>query len=224
MSTRRIYLMAVFLAVSAIGGAAHGALLTVANGDFENPALTTDDTFTTTTPPNWSVVVNGAGTVGVERLASTHFAAGQPRSIDGNQVAFLNNGPFTLSETAASSPGNLTANTKYTLTMSIGDRNDTSFSGYVFGLFTASGTPIVQESNAVTPADGTWVTRTLTYTATASDPNLGQAIFVRYGNTTLGQTVFDAVSLDATPVPEPSTSVLIAGVAAAIAARRRARS
>ena len=105
----------------------------------------------------------------------------------------------------------------------IGDRNDTTFTGYSFGLYTTGGTTLVAETNAVTPADGTWVTRTITFTALASDPSLGQPLQVRFGNTqTGGQTIFDAMSLNASPVPEPSSVVLlISGAAIVLLARRR---
>jgi hypothetical protein len=110
---------------------------------------------------------------------------------------------FSREFSKGGNPVDFTANTVYTLSIYIGDRNDAAFTGYTFGLFVTNSTPLVQESDVATPADGTWVQRTLTYTATASDPNLGQQLMVRFGNTSSGgQTVFDAITLDASPVPD----------------------
>jgi len=189
--------------------------LPVTNSGFETPTLSSDDTFTSSGMTGWINTSSNPGSIGVERLATSHFAAGQPRAIDGNQVAYTNNGPFTLQQgiQQGGNPVNLTANTVYTLTIYIGDRTDTTFAGYSFGLFTPAGggTPLVSETDVVAPSNGTWIQRTLTYTATAADPNLGQQLVIRFGNTqALGQTIFDDISLDASPeaVPEPSTMLV----------------
>jgi hypothetical protein len=216
-----IHAAVVSVVLFATATAVEAVTISITNGDFETPVLSADDTFTSTFPSGWSQVgTNGAGSVGVERLATSHFASGQPRSIDGNQVAYVNNGPFTWGQNTTV---NLTANTLYTLSIYIGLRNDTSYTGYKFGLFAGGTTPIVQESDAVTPASGTWIQRTLTYTALAGDPLLGQPIWVEFGNTSSGgQTVFDKVTLDASSVPEPSCAVLfVLGAGVLVVMRRK---
>lgn len=217
---RSMFGAVISLAFAANALVAQAAPVTITNGDFETPTLTTDDTFTNTfSITGWATVTSSGGGYGVERLAQSHFATGQPRAIDGNQVAYSNNGPHVLSQNTSVS---VTLGTVYTLSISVGDRNDTAFTGYTFGLFTSGGVPLMQETNAVTPADGTWVNRSLTYTPTAGDPNLGKIVQVRIGSTSGGgQTVFDAVALDATVAPEPSGCALLVGGAGVLMFLRR---
>jgi hypothetical protein len=213
--TKHVSFIFAFVVLVAVG-ALMGAPVPITNGNFETPALANDGDFTTGSITGWNHV-SGAGTVfGVTRLTTASIT---PRSIDGNQVAFLREGTGVLGQTLAI---NLTANTTYTLNIWIGRRSDIAFAGYTFGLF-AGGAALVTETDAVTPTAGTWVNRILTFTALAGNPNLGQPVEIRFGETVpsgLSQTVFDSFSLDASPVPEPSTmSILLLGGAAIGGAR-----
>lgn len=140
------------------------------------------------------------------QLAQSKFNNPFPRATDGVQVAYANfNGAAeALSHTLASI---LTANTTYTLTIDIGNRNDVPAGGYVTQLF-AGATQLAIDNNTLTVPTGGWVTSTLTYTALPTDPLLGQSLKIQFQAVSGVQVNYDNVRLVST-VPEPSQALLI---------------
>jgi hypothetical protein len=111
----------------------------------------------------------------------------------------------------------LTANTLYTLQIGVGSRSDGLFvTTYAVDLESSNGT-VLASVKSPTPAPGKFVTANLTYSALATDPNLGQNLVIRLLNTdpnmTESQVLFDnvrlsGVSTGAPQAPEPSTILL----------------
>jgi hypothetical protein len=78
----------------------------------------------------------------------------------------------------------------------VGDANNTSFPGFDIQLW-AGGT-LLASASSPTPADGAFVTVTLTHVTSASDLLAGQPLEVRLVSTG-SETDFDSVRLDAVP-------------------------
>jgi hypothetical protein len=178
----------------------------ITNFSFESPALT-PVSFTSGSISGWTVVSNSGGGFGVQALNTSHIS---PVATNGTQVAYSNNGPHVFSQDLSAT---LQANTMYTLSMSVGDRFDTNYIGYQLQ-FRAGGSLLAQDNNTLTPANGSWVQSTVSFTTGASHAQLGQTLQVRFGSVTSGgQTVFDNITLTASAIPEPSTYAAIAGAA-----------
>ena len=117
----------------------------------------------------------------------------------------------------------LTADTEYTLTFDSGRRPDTDFPGYVVRLV-AGASVLASVSAAAGSQTDPFVTRSLTYTATAGSPYLGSALRIELeseGN----QSNFDNVRLTGrslNPAPAPGTLLLaLLGSGMLVAHRRR---
>ena len=67
---------------------------------------------------------------------------------------------------------------------------------------------LAEDDNTLSPAQGGFVTSTISYTSLASDPNVGSALEIRLLTGGL-ETNYDFVRLEATTVPEPSTFALV---------------
>jgi hypothetical protein len=180
-----------------------------------NPSFETDGG--TGYPANW----NGTcGSCGYFTITATEFPGGFAA---GSHTLYVNQ-TVGLHQ-VLSTP--LTANTAYTLTVAVGDRFDTDFAGSRIQLragATFGSSVLVQELvDGVTPANGSFSLANLTYTSPASGGPIGQNLIIWLGGSTLGvtQTHFDAVSLDATPTPEPATGFAMLGGIALLAAFRR---
>lgn len=101
----------------------------------------------------------------------------------------------------------LRRNTTYTLKVDIGNiapspdfRGIAGFPGYAVQLL-AGGNIIAQDNDTVKPAEGAWLTSTVTYTTQANDRHLGKQLEIRLVNPLLREgedTNFDHVRLDAT--------------------------
>ena len=108
-------------------------------------------------------------------------------------------------------PQVLTADSQYTLTVEVGNnapRADlpafAGFPGYAVQLL-AGGTTIAQDYNTLTPAEGTFATSTVKYTASANDPNLGKPLEIRLVNILQGEGIevnFDRVQLQESKLPK----------------------
>src|SRR5258708_5832115 len=148
--------------------------------------------------------------------AAAQFPGGVP---DGVNVAAVTDGDISQTLLA-----NLTANTMYTLLVSVGQRTDIPLGTYLV-TFEAGGSVLASES-AQTPAPGTFATSTINFFAAPGGPHLGQALTIRLAENG-GQADYDFVRLNATSittgVPEPATGTLIAAGFAALTLLRRKR-
>ncbi|MBS1826335.1 MAG: PEP-CTERM sorting domain-containing protein [Acidobacteria bacterium] len=185
-----------------------GALLTVANHSFESPTLGTVGGAS-------GIISSWTGSVGSSSLTLRPSAAqlsGGPA--DGLQVLYMNLGSRfqTLADV-------LTANTVYTLSVAVGNRNDLSMASYLFTL--EAGSTVIATASAPPnsiPADGDMDDVTISYTALAGDPLLGQALTIRLSHvvgTNDNHALYDNVRLDASAittgdVPEPASMLLAA--------------
>lgn len=185
-----------------------GALLTVANSSFEFAAVGTIGGGTGIVP-NWTAA--GSGASQNLRTSATQLSGGPS---DGLQVLQVTDGSRfqTLTDVLA-------ANTIYTLTVAVGKRNDLTMASYRFTL--EAGASVIATASAPPngiPAGGDMDDVTITYTALAGDPLLGQALTIRLSHVnSSGDAIalYDNVRLDASPVttgdvPEPGAAFLLA--------------
>ncbi|HEY9852810.1 MAG TPA: PEP-CTERM sorting domain-containing protein [Leptolyngbyaceae cyanobacterium] len=115
----------------------------------------------------------------------------------------------------------LTAGKAYTLKVNIGDPfpdeyTGEGFPGYAVQLL-AGGQVIAEDFNTQSFNPGTFITSTVSYTASANDNYLGQALEIRLLNVLTGtgkEVNFDNVRLDATSVPEPTSIFGLLGLGA----------
>lgn len=208
---RSLLSLGVVALLSGVAGQAGAIPIPVTNPGFESQVLT-DGAFTQVAPTGWA---QSGGGVGAYNPTTAQFPGGVP---EGQNIAYSSGG--SLSETLSNV---LAANTTYTLTVWVGDRQDTAFPGYHVQLLAGS-TTLSECATCVTPQNGSFALVTLTYTAGASDPHLGQPLGIVLDSDGL-QTGWDDVQLNA--VPEPSTLFLLgSGLGAMGVARwcRRRRS
>jgi hypothetical protein len=149
---------------------------------------------------------------------------------------------YGLQQTLVGTP--LTAGMTYTLTVRVGNiaagwsvNGDffelSGFPGYRVDLM-AGETVLASDTNSLAGsiAEGEWGLSSVTYTALALNPALGQDLRIRLVNLNLVDAAFpnsdrevdfDAVALDVVAVPEPGATALLIGAVLAllVAARRR---
>jgi len=214
--------------------------LPIVNFSFEMPSAAAG-TFIVSTiagPPGWSVY-NTGGTAnnrsfGVLNPSGTQlFPSGATQGSNVGVVFLLNTTNIAeagLSQTLTSS---LQLNTRYTLQVDVGNIgndptfphnsfNFNGFPGYRIDLF-AGDTLIGADNNILLPAEGTFLTSTLTFESGSSHPAAGLPLGIRLVNLN-GSGVevnFDNVRLDAVPVPEPVACSLL--MAAYLLNRMRVR-
>jgi len=120
-----------------------------------------------------------------------------------------------LRQTLAST---LQLSTQYTLTVQIGNFrpsvgdpwNFTGFPGYRVDLLAGS-TLIASDNNTLSPAEGRYLTSTVSFATGLAHANAGQALAIRLVslNGPGVEVNFDQVTLDAVAVPEPATCSLV---------------
>jgi hypothetical protein len=126
---------------------------------------------------------------------------------DGDQVAYSNGGTIAQTLSAVLQP-----NTRYTLSAYIGRRNVIAFPANSIRLLAGdTGPTILAISNSVTPTAGTFQRVTVSYTSGGvGDPLIGKPLQIYL--TSFGvQANFDNVTLDASPIPEPSAILGLLG-------------
>jgi hypothetical protein len=195
--------------VVAMTPAANAAPVSIVNAGFEASIL--DDSQAIFSLLGWT----SDGDAGTFDPHAAAFSTGAP---EGENVAFASHGGPTISQVLSATAQ---ANTLYTLTMLVGNREDAPFGGYQAELW-AGGTMLAQDNGAQQPGDGQFHLSTVQYFVAAGDSVTGSALEIRFKS--LGwQTVFDDVRLDATEaVPEPALLALL-GLGGAAAARRQRR-
>ena len=200
-------------------GQVKAALLTVANNSFEAPIITSPEGFTVNnTITGWVVTPTGSALAGlINPFQAQNFAFTNATGLNntfynpgvgapnGNQIAYSNGG--TISQTLTGTT--LQADTKYTLSASVGRRRIVSnFSG-LYNIELYAGGNFLASNSGVTPAAGTFEYVTVDYTSGVS-VTPGQALGIRLTSNGV-QTNFDNITLDAASIPEPSAILGLLG-------------
>jgi hypothetical protein len=165
-----------------------GELISIVNHGFEDQVVVDGD-FIRGTLTGWSV----AGDSGVFNPLTVSLPEQPPEGVN---VAFIG-GTFTggpISQTLST----VLMTGSYKLRIDVGDRLDTTFAGYAIELLAGSAI-LVQDSNTITPSNGTFVTSSTTFTTLASDVNLGQPLTIKISAPNNGsgfQTLFDNIRLE----------------------------
>ena len=188
-------------------GQVKAALLTVANNSFETPIVTSlsGSISSTGLVGGWTFAgaQQGFFNPSLGETFSPGFGYGpSPVLPDGNQVAYSNGG--TISQTLTAT---LQTNTKYTLGVHVGRRQNVAFAGYNIELL--AGNTVLASNNSVTPAAGSFGYVTVDYTSGIS-VTPGQALQIRLTSNGV-QTNFDNITLDAASIPEPSAILGLLG-------------
>jgi hypothetical protein len=89
------------------------------------------------------------------------------------------------------------ANTKYTLTLSVGARLDYSFTGYNAAL--VAGNVTLAQDDTLIPGPGKFLEDMIVYNSGATPPQLGKPLQILIQSKGTGQVAIDNVSLSATP-------------------------
>jgi hypothetical protein len=203
------------------------APVSVGNAGFESPAdaegaFGVVDVWTTST----SGITNGAQ-FGAYNPGAADYPGGT--APEGLNVGWIYNvyapseEPYNMEQTLSAV---LTAGTRYTLTVEVG--NPLTYPGnnpYQVQLLAGS-TVLAMDDNSLTIPKGTFQTSTVTYDATAGDPQLGQALTIRLVNlpdANASEVDFDNVRLNATAIPEPAALATLPLLAAASLSRRSRR-
>ncbi len=202
-------------------GQVKAALLTVANNSFEAPIITAPQGFTNdNTITGWVVTPTGSAQAGLLNpfqaqnsaftngtvLNNTFYNPGVGAP-NGSQIAYSNGG--TISQTLTGTT--LQADTKYTLSASVGRRRIVgNFSG-LYNIELYAGTNFLASKDDIIPNLGDFADVSFSYT-TAGIGTLptGDLRIVLTSNGT--QVGFDNITLDATPdIPEPSAILGLLG-------------
>jgi hypothetical protein len=228
---------AMVLAVSTC--AAQAASVTVPNGSFETPSspvtvspsqstkLTTDST----TVSGWVFSINGPSQYGTRSIASNFTSEG---AASGNNYAFINNDQDGATDTITSalSLGTIEGQTRYTLTVAVGNPKAADSSNYGSPgtvTFSLLGNGVAFATDTVTNGtvpNGTFEDFTLTFTTPGSGSLIGESLKIQLAalaQSAPAEPAFDNVTLDVTLVPEPKTWALLGlGALVLIGLRHRA--
>ncbi|MBE8996397.1 PEP-CTERM sorting domain-containing protein [Microcystis aeruginosa] len=195
-------------------GQVRAASIFIANHSFEDPVAPQQGTtgfYSKNSITGWSLSSTGTNTpfLGVLDPTKSQILTGLDRFYnlqpvpDGVQVAYSNGG--TISQTLSAT---LQANTQYTLGAYVGSRKNMAFPGYSIELL--AGSTVLASNNIITPIAGTFAPVTVSYSSGSSSPLFGQALEIRLTSNGI-QTNFDNVTLDASPIPEPSAILGLLG-------------
>lgn len=186
----------------------------ITNPSFEDPATNRNGTGSI---PGWtrSDLTDGASGIWRPQLP-TDFGSVP----DGLQVAYVQAG--YLSQTL---PAVLTANTLYELNVYVGEADrEQSLGPDEYAVQLLAGGIVLAQSTSPDPLPGAFVTSIVTYTATPTDPLLGQNLEIRlvdfFPSFLDGDPHFDNVSLQATSVAEPSVVCFLLSTACCLIPRR----
>lgn len=228
MLTRRLFALACTAIVALAASVARADSITILNPGFEDltgapnsthfdasgklrdghfsgiAAVGNPNEFVTSTPiPSWTVSGNDVGTQNPTASVFPSVPEGQDTAYIGGTI-----GGGTISQTLSAT---LAIGT-YSLQIDVGNPGAISFAGYDIQ-FLAGNTILAEDNNTLRPATTTFLTSTLTYTATAADPNLGRNLTIRLAAITPGlgsQVDFDNVRLSGPQaIPEPASVVML---------------
>jgi hypothetical protein len=216
------------LGVASLAAAAIGSMpalardVAVTNGSFEDPVVTTIPGHLTSTAGPFCFAsacpsIPGWAFEGLGGLFQPNGSVFPPGAMHGTQVFFSDGrgaGDAIATQSFASTlyrPG-----TDYTLTVAVGNRAESfiPFGGGFLSLFAGSDPGNVVGSidlaAIVAPSAGQFKDVVLSLSAAELEAAgaLGQAIGIRMGGATVGQSIFDDVRLSAAAIPEPGTVAL----------------
>jgi len=186
------------------------ASITVLNPSFESPTAPLqqgppDAYYSMNDITNWVIGVVPGQDAGVSNpgasLPSNIYYDGAPVP-DGVQVAYSNGATISQVLSAVLQP-----NTQYTLGAHVGQRLAIGFQGYDIQLW--AGNTLLASNNSPTPALGTFVPVTVNYTSGSSGP-IGEQLEIRLLSSGV-QANFDKITLNASPIPEPSAILGLLG-------------
>ncbi len=200
-------------------GQVRAASIFIANHSFEDPIapVQSDGFYTDNNSPvvirNWFNAHAPGKDQGVldptksQNLTGHDFFYGLQPVPDGNQVAYSNGGTIAQKLSAVLQP-----NTRYTLSAYIGRRKALAFPANNIRLLAGDTTATTLAiSNSVTPAAGTFQRVTVSYTSgDIGDPLIGKPLQIYLSSWGI-QANFDNVTLDASPIPEPSAILGLLG-------------
>ncbi|NJL28719.1 MAG: hypothetical protein HC897_12920 [Thermoanaerobaculia bacterium] len=110
----------------------------------------------------WGASAGGGD--GAFNPTTSHYPAGAIP--DGQNVAYVNSPGNHVNQTLSAV---LVADTTYTLEVEVGNRLDIPFAGYTVQL--RAGGAVLASDSSQTPADGQFLTSTVTYVSSPSDPS-----------------------------------------------------
>lgn len=194
-----------YLATTALLFTAHAAGVVITNHSFEEPVQGPNGHTTSDPVPGWTALSGGAWGVFYPTVATWGYHAPV-----GNQLLYTN-GPTI--EHITSEP--LAEGVLYTLLIEVVNRPIYGGNNY-FIEFWAGDVMLARDSNSLSPAPGESLTSSLSYTALAGDPAIGQLLTIRVGGAS--QSNFDDVRL----IPTPGVLALL-GLGLGIATWRRHR-
>jgi hypothetical protein len=184
------------------------ASITVLNPSFESPTAPSLDGlgfYSINDITNWVIGVVPGQDAGVSdpgaSLPSNIYYNGAPVP-DGVQVAYSNGATISQVLSAVLQP-----NTQYTLGAYVGQRLAIGFQGYDIQLW--AGNTLLASNNSPTPYSGTFVPVTVNYTSGSSGP-IGEHLEIRLLSSGV-QANFDKITLNASPIPEPSAILGLLG-------------
>lgn len=231
LMTLRPLLMLSVLLVTICG--AHTEELFIQNHSFENP-VTPAATFSGTNnaaPPGWTISDTSSGMqdfryYGVWNPETTNsYTSGAPDEHNVGVVFLINDFNLTPGGLQQTLSSTIQPFMQYTLTVEVGNfapENSptptfdfTGFPGYRVELL-AGGVVIAFDNNTLTPAEGQFLTSTVTFTTDANPGTGNLGIRLLNLNGPGIEVNFDDVRLDATAVPEPAPAAMV-GVAGFLA-------
>ena len=184
------------------------ASITVLNPSFESPTAPLQGTmayYSINEITNWVIGVVDNKPAGVSDPGKSKpdniYYNGAPVP-DGVQVAYSNGATISQVLSAVLQP-----NTQYTLGAYVGRRLFISFQGYDIQLW--AGNTLLASNNSPTPVAGNFVPVTVNYTSGSSGP-IGQRLEIRLLSSGV-QANFDKITLNASPIPEPSAILGLLG-------------
>lgn len=198
--------------------------LVISNHSFEFPSIPADSFATTAPPPGWLAYGNGlnfgARTIGVlDPAGSTLYAGPVPHGENVGVIFLMDNAQNQtffanieagLRQTLAAT---LQTRRRYTLRVEVGNIANDVNAPFAFGGFPnyridlLAGTSVLaSDQNTLRPAEGRFLTSTVSVNVAASSPLAGQPLGIRLVNLNSAPGIevnWDNVRLESSPLPPP---------------------